>query len=149
VSFALLAVLGFLISWNGIRSFEKLSGEGMTFVHIDLLLVLEEVLSHRFGETSSDCQVLECEGEHGILRLLLLVSSRGGLLDEEALRTTFLDSLAQRGWSEAEMARLWDRAGTVRVKRQWPMATKAGKILPLHLVPLADGTRLGSIDADA
>jgi hypothetical protein len=31
-------------------------------------------------------------------------------------------------------AAIWQRAGTLQIRRQWPVATKAGKILPLHLI---------------
>jgi hypothetical protein len=31
-------------------------------------------------------------------------------------------------------ADVWRRAGTVQVKRQWPVPTKAGKILPFHVI---------------
>jgi len=122
---------------SGIRSFEKLSGEGMTFVQTDLLRVLEDVLPARLGGTSADYQVVETEGEHGILRVCLLVSPRVGPLDEAAARELFLRELGQAGATEAEMAQLWRRAGSVEVRREWPLPTKAGKILPFHLAPPA------------
>jgi hypothetical protein len=116
-----------------IRSFEKLSGEGMTFVQTDLLRVLEEVLPARFGGTSADYQALEEEGENGILRLVLLVSPGVGPADEEDIRQTFLRELERTG-DQQYMARIWRRARTVVVRRQWPVATRAGKILPFHLL---------------
>jgi hypothetical protein len=120
-----------------IRSFEKLSGEGMTFIQTDLLRVLEEVLPARFGGTSADYQVLEQEGERGILRLLLVVSPAVGPLDADAVRRAFLAGLGADGTFDRFSATVWDRAGTVEVRRQWPVATRAGKILPFHLVQAA------------
>jgi hypothetical protein len=117
-----------------IRSFEKLSGEGQTFVQADLLRVLEEALPARFGGTSADYQVLEEEGHDGILRLILVVSPVVGPVDEAALRQTFLDELGRDGGYAPLAAGIWRRAGTVVVRRQMPVATKAGKILPFHLV---------------
>jgi len=117
-----------------IRSFEKLSGEGMTFVQTDLLRVLEEVLPAHFGGTSADYQVLEEEGEHGILRLLLIVSPKIGPVDADRVRHAFLAELARDGGFARLSAEVWRRAGTVQVKRQWPVATKAGKILPFHVI---------------
>jgi hypothetical protein len=117
-----------------IRSFEKLSGEGMTFVQTDLLRVLEEVLPAQFGGTSADFQVLEEEGEHGILRLSLIVSPKIGPVDAERVRQAFLEELGRDGGFARLSAQVWQRAGTVQVKRQWPVATKAGKILPFHVV---------------
>jgi hypothetical protein len=116
-----------------IRSFEKLSGEGMTFVRSDLLRVVEEVLPGQFGGNSTDYQVIEEERDDGILRLLLIVSPDIGRVDEEKLRETFLEELARGGGLARFGARIWERAGTVRIERRTPVATKAGKILPFHL----------------
>jgi hypothetical protein len=129
-----MGALGLRQHLSEIRSFEKLSGEGMTFVQTDLLHVLEEVLPSRFGGTSADYQALEEEGEHGFLRLLLAVSPSVGPIDEEALRETFLREVARVGEAESYMAQVWDQTGAVDVRRQPPVATRAGKILPFHLV---------------
>jgi len=129
-----LAALGLRDHISEIRSFEKLSGEGMTFVQTDLLRVVEEVLPARFGGTSADYQVLEEEGQDGILRLLLIVSPDIGPLDEEAVRQNFLEELGRGGSLSRFGAAMWQRAGTVRVRRQRPVATKVGKILPFHLL---------------
>jgi hypothetical protein len=117
-----------------IRSFEKLSGEGTTFVQVDLLRALEDVLPARFGGTSADYQVLEYEDDQGILRLLLLVSPRVGPVDEGQLRQTFLDELSCGGAADRQATKIWRRAGTVEVRRAQPVATTAGKVLPFHLV---------------
>lgn len=129
-----LGAVGLTTHLAGIRSFEKLSGEGMTFVQTDLLRVLEEVLPARFGGTSADYQALEEEGDNGILRLLLIVSPRVGPVDEDRVRETFLEELGRNVRIGQAYAEIWRRAGTVHVKRQWPVPTKAGKILPFHLI---------------
>jgi hypothetical protein len=120
-----------------VRSFEKLSGEGMTFIQTDLLRVLEEVLPARFGGTSADYQVLEQEGERGILQLLLIVSPSVGPLDADAVRHAFLAALGAGTRADRFRATLWERAGAVEVRRRWPVATRAGKILPFHLMQAA------------
>ncbi|MBI3998790.1 MAG: hypothetical protein HY355_07120 [Armatimonadetes bacterium] len=127
-----LGSLGLTTHLSRIRSFEKLSGEGMTFVQTDLLRVLEEVLPARFGGTAADYQVLE-EEENGILRLSLIISPRVGAVDEQVARDAFLEALEQNGGFERLAAGVWRRAETVVVRRQWPAATKAGKILPFQL----------------
>ena len=127
-----LEAVGLTTHLVGIRSFEKLSSEGMTFVRSDLLRVLEEVLPERFGGTSADYQVVEEEGRNGIPQVSLIVSPKIGQIDEETARETFLGGLERDGG--LERVKTWRRAGTVRIKRQWPVATKAGKILPFHLV---------------
>jgi hypothetical protein len=123
-----------------IRSFEKLSGEGMTFIQTDLLRVLEQVLPARFGGTAADYQVLEQEGERGILRLLLVVSPAVGPVDDDAVRRAFLTALGSETNVGRFGATVWERAGTVEVRRRWPVATRAGKILPFHLAQ-AEGLR--------
>jgi hypothetical protein len=127
------AALGLCDHISEIRSFEKLTGEGVTFVQSDFLRILEDVLPSRFGGTSADYQVLEEEQENGILRLLLIVSPGVGSVDEEQIHRTFLDELARRSSLARFGARIWERAGTVQIVRREPVATKAGKILPFHV----------------
>jgi hypothetical protein len=128
-----LGALGLREHLSEIRSHEKLTGEGMTFVRTNLLRVLEEVLPERFGGSSVDYQVVEEEAPDGILRLGLLVSPRLEAVDEAQLKQTFLAELGRGGELEGHMARMWERAGTVEVRRQAPLATRAGKVFPFHL----------------
>jgi hypothetical protein len=127
-----LGAAGLTTHLASVRSFEKLSSEGMTFVRSDLLRVLEEVLPRRFGGTSADYQVVEEENRDGISQVSLIVSPTIGRIDEDAAREALLGELERDGGGER--VRTWRRAGTVRVRRQRPLATKAGKILPFHLV---------------
>jgi hypothetical protein len=122
-----------------IRSFEKLSGEGMTFIRSDLLRVLEEELPNRFGGATADYQALEEEDRQGLLRLVLLVSPKVGPVDESKLGEAFLAGLARGGGQGQEGVDLWKRADTLVVRRQEPVATSAGKILPFHLARLKSG----------
>ena len=69
--------------------------------------------------------------------MTLIASPLIGALDEDALRRTFLDELGKDGWSERLMAGAWERADAVVVRRVHPLPTKAGKILPFHLVEQA------------
>lgn len=128
-----LGALGLTTHLGLIRSFEKLSGEGTTFVHTDLLRVLEQVLPARFGGTGDDYQVVETEGRGGILGLELIVSPRVGSVDAEEVRGAFLAALGD-GSLDRLRAEVWRHAGTVTVTRRWPLATRAGKILPFHLL---------------
>jgi hypothetical protein len=118
---------------HGIRSFEKLSTEGMTFATSDLLRILEDVLPARFGGAGTDYQLVEETHDGGLARLVLIVNPRVGAVDADTIRRAFLDELAADGWAERLMAGTLDRAGSLVVRRQEPIATKAGKILPFHL----------------
>jgi hypothetical protein len=117
-----------------IRSYEKLTGEGMTFVKGDLLGVLEVALPARFGGGSTDYQLVEEEDSSGIVRLRLLVNPKVGEVDEDLLRAVFLGELSRHGGPNRTGAATWEKAGTLRIERREPVATAAGKILPFHLI---------------
>jgi len=126
---------GLRLHMHTIRSFEKLTAEGMTFIGPDLIVLLEEVLPREFGGDSRHYQLVEAEDQVGITRLYVLVSPRVGLVDEAALRRTVLREIAERHIAAAsgqQIQRIWERADTVRVLRRDPLATAAGKILHLH-----------------
>ncbi len=129
-----LGALGLTTHLSNIRSFEKLSSEGMTFARGNLLRVLEETLPARVGGTAADYQVIERDGEDGVSRLELLVDPRLGPLDEERIRAIFLEELGASGAAERLGTALWERAGTVVVRRTPPMATPAGKVLPFMVI---------------
>jgi hypothetical protein len=65
--------------------------------------------------------------------LLLLVSPRLDGVDDDQIRQAFLEELSRGSGPHRQGVRMWQRAGTVEVKREYPVATKAGKILPFHL----------------
>jgi hypothetical protein len=129
-----LGALGLQDHISEIRSFEKLTGEGMTFVKSQLVHVLEEALPKRFGGSSADYQVLEEADGNGVIGLYLLASPRLGPLDEVQLKQSFLAELGRGSVLEAYMASVWERAGTIQIKRQEPVATKAGKVFPFQLL---------------
>ncbi len=116
-----------------IRSYEKLTSEGVNFLGSDLLRLLEEVLPARFGGSSSDYQLVEQEVE-GLPKIEVVVSPRLGSLDEAGVVATVLDALGEPGRGERGMARIWSHGNTLRVVRREPYITGAGKVLPLHVV---------------
>jgi hypothetical protein len=129
-----LGQLGLRLHLSRIRSFEKLSGEGVTFARSDIDRVMEEMLPARFGGSSLDYQLLEEEAPDGMTRLVLRVSPTVGALDESAVRAALLEALEGFGPVERLHVGLLRRAGTLRVSRERPLATPAGKVLPFHLV---------------
>jgi hypothetical protein len=135
----LLGQLGLTTHLSHIRSFEKLTTEGMTFVNTDLLRILEDVLPARFGGSSADYQLVEEAHDGALSRLVLIVSPKVGAVDEATVRQAFLDELSRDGWAERLMAGVWAKAGSVLVRRQQPIATKAGKILPFHVATASLG----------
>jgi hypothetical protein len=125
--------LGFTEHLRHVRSFSKLTGEGVTLVGSEMVRVLEEVLPERFGGTSQDYQLVEEEDERGFTRLTLLVAPQVAIDSESAVVQAVLEALG-RGTVAADLSQsLWRQAGTLRVARRSPVWTNRGKLLPLHL----------------
>jgi hypothetical protein len=129
-----LSQIGLRTHLSEIRSFEKLTGEGMTVVRTNLFHVLEEILPRRFGGTSLDYQLIEQDGHDSVTRLMLRIHPSVGEVDDAAVKATLLDALAGGTQVDAHMMEIWRRANTVTVSREPPLATRAGKILPFQLV---------------
>ncbi len=113
-----------------IRSYEKLTSEGMSFLGGDLLTLLEEVLPARFGGHPTDYQLVESERE-GLPKVNLLVRPAVGSLDSDEVARSALEFLRSRGDAERMMGEIWDQGETVQVIRSDPHTTEASKILPL------------------
>ena len=124
--------LGFAWHLHGIRSYEKLTAEGMHFLGADLETILDHVLPARFGGGPTDYQVIE-EEHDGATMITLLIDPRVGAVDEATAVAMLLDGLASSGPAQRMMANRWREAGVVRVKRGEAQVTRAGKILSLHL----------------
>ena len=132
--------LGFRQHLHTIRSYEKLTSEGMHFVGSELLRLVEEVLPDRFGGHPTDYQVVE-EEEGGLSKVSLVVSPRVGEVDEAQVVSTALGVLGSAPGSNSGntmMAGYWRDAQTLRVVRREPVATSVAKILPLHVIRHGD-----------
>jgi hypothetical protein len=127
--------LGFAWHLHTVRSYEKLTSEGMHFVGSELMDLVERVLPGRFGGAPTDYQLVE-EETGGLPRVSLLISPRVGPLDERLVVETVLDRLASGPHAAAArmMVDQWRQGGTLRVARREPHATAAGKVLSLHVV---------------
>jgi len=131
--------LGWGTHLHSIRSFEKLTAGGMTFHDTDVVRILEEVLPQRFGGGPTDYQIIEdAAAEDGQPRLRLLVHPSIGPIDPAAVSDTFLHALGRGGEHLRQMAIQWKQAGFLRVEREAPRRTGAGKILHLMAAPSRD-----------
>jgi hypothetical protein len=131
---------GFEACLSNIRSYEKLTGEGVTFVDTDFVWILEKKLPEIFGGRSTDFQVVEEEDSNGIPQLQLLVSPRVGNVNEREVVNTFVKLLRRaedRGWAQSG-TEMWQQSGIVRMVRDFPMPTASGKIMPFHLMTPRD-----------
>jgi hypothetical protein len=117
-----------------IRSFEKMTGEGVTFARSTLEQILEEQLPARFGGSSVDYQLVEEETREGSARLILRVRPGIGPVDEAALRAALLEAIGQGSPVSRYQAGMWRNAGTIEVRREAPIATRAGKVLPFQIL---------------
>ena len=124
--------LGWTMHLHGVRSFEKLTASGMTFLDTDVIRILEQVLPARFGGSPTDYQLLEEEGGDGRSILRLLVHPKVGPVDGEAVAETFLAAVGDGSAATKIMGSVWRDAKLLRVERQPPLVTASGKILHVH-----------------
>ena len=129
-----LEAYGFTEHLRDIRSFRKLTGEGVTLIGGEMIHILEEVLPARFGGSPLDYQLLEEEDEQGFTRLSLLISPRVGAVNEQSVIDTVLESLRRSSVSANLAWAIWSQTKTLRVKRMEPIWTARGKLMPLHLL---------------
>jgi len=127
----LLGELGLTTHVHDIRSHEKLTSEGMTFLGSEVITLVDEVLPARFGGQPTDYQLVEQEVD-GLPRVTVVVSPAVGPIDEGGVLEAVLGALATGPGYKAMMAEVWKDGRTVRVERREPLATGAGKILPLY-----------------
>ncbi|HLF71285.1 MAG TPA: hypothetical protein VI759_03965 [Dehalococcoidia bacterium] len=126
--------LGYTTHLSGVGSYEKLTGEGVTFVGSRLYEVVEKLLPARFGGNVADYQIVE-EEEQGLPKVSIVVAPRVGPVDEQALVATILESLAATHEDGGQaMTDIWRQSGTLRVVRREPYATATMKVLPLHVM---------------
>jgi hypothetical protein len=105
----------------------------MNYFYGDLYELLEKVLPAEFGGGPGDYQLAEEEDESGQTRLTLRVDPRLGSVDETRLLACLQNGLARGSWGNEFQARVWEGAGTPRVRREPPVASARGKILPLQM----------------
>jgi hypothetical protein len=131
--------LGMFTHLSAIRSFSKLTGEGVTVLGTDCVRILEEVLPGEFGGRSTDYQLLEAEDDAHLTRLYLLVSPDLGPVDEVRIRARFMEELGDGRRNLTPP--LWRLADTIQVVRRHPVSTATGKLFPFHTIALAPDRR--------
>ncbi len=123
--------LGFTGHIHTIRSFQKLTSQGMTVFSIDLVRVVEEVLPNKFGGTSIDYQILEEEDKDGRTYMTIVVRPDVGEMDENKIIEVVLAELRQGNDAYRMAAAIWSQTNTIRVKRMNPITTPRAKLLPV------------------
>ena len=127
-----LDALGLHTHVRDVRSFKKLTAEGVTLVGSEMEHVLESVLPQRFGGSALDYQLVEEEDEQGFTRITLCVSPSVRLADEHAVIAAVLEGLTKASISADLAVRLWNQTGAIRVRRVEPTIGARGKLQPLR-----------------
>jgi hypothetical protein len=128
-----LETYGYTTHLRGIRSFSKLTGEGVTLIGDELIRILDQVLPARFGGSPLDYQWVEQEDSHGLTRMALIVSPRVALDDERAVIECVLNALRESSGMADAARMIWQHAETLQIKRMEPIWSGRGKLMPLHL----------------
>jgi hypothetical protein len=124
--------LGFPEHIRDIRSFRKLTGEGVTLVGSHLERILDHVLPAAFGGSALDYQFVEEEDARGFTRLTLCIDPSIVIADEAAALEVVLHALGPTGMAGTMAQSTWRQAETLRIRRETPTLTQRGKLLPLQ-----------------
>jgi hypothetical protein len=128
-----LQELGYHRHVRRIRSFGKLTGEGVTLVGSEMIRILEEALPARYGGGPQDFQLLEEEDAEGLTRLVLIVDPGLDIPDERAVVETLLQAVRDGSVAGGLASSYWRQADTIRVRRSRPEWTGRGKLPTLRV----------------
>jgi len=132
-----LGELGLDVHVRDVRSFSKLTGEGVTLLAGELERVLEEVLPTECGGTALDYQLVERENDRGFTELVVVVHPSVPLADENRVVETVRQALANGSGAMHLAGALLGEAGAIRVERARPQVSLGGKHVPILLAASA------------
>ena len=138
-----LESLGYDTHIQYIRSFEKLTSGGMSFLDSDIIRILEVELPRIFGGGPTDYQLLEEEKEDGTPRLRLVVHPRIDPLDTKKAKEIFLKLIGSGPGAEKLTSLIWRDSSMITVDRNAPLLTSTGKIQHMHIVRADKKTKPG------
>ena len=127
-----LKEFGFHQHLHTIRSFDKLTSEGMQFPASDLLSLVEEILPDHFGGHPTDYQFVEDQID-GLPKVSILISPNVGQVNASEVVDIVIKHLGAHKGGYEMMADCWRQGHTLQVVRSEPHHTFTGKILPLHI----------------
>ena len=125
--------VGYLTHLHTIRSYEKVSGEGMYFLGAELAALAEDFLPRRFGGAPTDYQFVH-EQRGGISGVRLIISPKVGELRTAEVRDAVLSRLAAGTRADRMKSMIWANEDVLTVERAEPTATSGSKILPVRFL---------------
>lgn len=123
--------LGYTIHLRDIKSFSKLTGEGVTLIGSEMVHILENILPSQFGGGPLDYQLVEEEDGRGFTRLVLRIHPRVEIHDESEVIQTLLQALHESSVAADSAKAIWRQAGTLGIQREAPLLTRVGKQMPI------------------
>jgi len=126
----LFGSMGMNLHVSGVRSYDKLTGEGMTLLGSELGEVVATLIEECKG-SPDDFQFWEDEDSSGFTKVIVAVSSRVSLPGEQIFADRILARLRLRNEGSRMTSQMWEQAATLEVIRAHPVMTKRFKLLPL------------------
>lgn len=122
--------LGMIQHVSNVRSFDKLTGEGMTLLGSDIDDIVGELVMNA-GGNPDDYQFWESEGEDGLNRLTVVISPEIKGIDEKVFIDTLLKRLSEKNQGTNITSQIWQQAGTLKIIRAYPEISRGFKMLPI------------------
>ena len=111
-----------------IRSFEKLTTEGVTFYINDFIPIIEERFPRKFGGSSIGYQLVEDVDKRGLSRLILYIHPDIVGIDEREVKNTLYKNISTNINRDIRL-KMWEQIKVLRIRREVPLATVRGKII--------------------
>ncbi|MBE0425201.1 MAG: hypothetical protein IBX72_00955 [Nitrospirae bacterium] len=130
----LFGELGMNVHISEVRSYDKLTGEGMTLLGSDLDDIIAGLIEDA-GGCPDDYQFWEKQDDKGLCNLIIAVSPEVRNLNENNFKNVLLDKLRGRSSGAGITSELWKQADTLQVVRAYPEMSKGFKKLPIIKSP--------------
>jgi hypothetical protein len=126
---------------HAVRSYRKLTGEGVTLVGSDMETILEHIFPSQFGGSLLDYQLVEEEDKQGFTKLFLYVAPHIKVEDERQLIDTLLNAMKYSAPSVQLAKPEFKQAQTIAIRRQQPILTPRGKYFSIYTLAMSHKAR--------
>jgi len=117
-----------------VRSYDKLTGEGMTLLGSELDETVGEMIENA-GGGPDDYQFWETQDSRGLNKLIIAISPDIRNLKEKDFIDAILKKLNSKDIGSNIASQIWRQADTLQVVRAYPKLTKGHKMLPIIKEP--------------